>query len=444
MIDALRKRLPTRPGELLPTLLSGVLFFCVLSSYYVLRPVRDEMAVRGGVSNLKWLFTATFVAMLVTTPVFGWVAARVRRNMLVAGSFLFFLSHMLLFRVALRDAAASDWAPAALFVWVSVFNLFAVSLFWSLMTDVFSLEQAERLFGAIAVGGTLGAITGPLLTASLVSHLGVADMLFVSAALLGLAAVVAVAVSRGPGRAPGSPGDRALGGGAWEGLLLVARSPYLMLFCLYLLCHSFGGTVLYFEQTRIVAEAFASGEARTAFFARVDLAVNLLTVLTQLLGLSPLVRRFGLAVALALLPAIALAGFATLAAWPLLPVLVIFGILRRAGEYAIARPAREMVFTVLPRAMKYKAKNFLDTTVFRGSDALSGWLADALRGFGLGGGALALAGIPAALAGLWAGWRIGRAQAVTSVEADAAVRNPPPDGAAQAVPAPSRPGDRGT
>ncbi|MBI1395234.1 MAG: MFS transporter [Betaproteobacteria bacterium] len=398
---------------------SAALFFFILASYYVLRPVRDEMAVRAGAASLKWLFTATFVTMLVATPAFGWVSARVQRSKLVPGLLLFFLCHMVLFRVALQDPGMAHWVPAVMFVWVSVFNLFVVSIFWSLMADVFTLDQAERLFGAISVGGTAGAITGPMLTATLAGRIGVPNLLLVSAALLLAGAVLAGRLARDafPGRpaAGGSPA-RPLGGGAWEGLGLVARSPYLLAFCAYLALHSFVGTVLYFEQTRVVGAEIPTPEARTSFFAGVDLAVNTLTVVTQLLGLAPLVRRFGLATALAALPALTLAGLAVLAIHPTLAVLVVLGVVRRAGEYAIARPAREMLFTVLPRTIKYKAKNFLDTAVFRGSDALSSWLVDTLRVAGIVGAGAAAATLPAAIGGLWLGWRLGRSRAVTTIE----------------------------
>jgi AAA family ATP:ADP antiporter len=405
-------------GEWWPVLCAAATFFCILASYYVLRPVRDEMAVRLGAEQLKWLFTATFVTMFCAVPLFGFAAARVRRAVLVAGTLLFFATHLLVFRVALQDADLAQRTAAVMFVWVSVFNLFVVSLFWSLMADVFDLEQAERLFGPIAVGGTTGALAGPLITALAARELGVPNLLLVSAGLLVIAAAAVGVLSRFATRLPHArPAPQGgLGGSAWQGLSLVLRSPFLLLFSLYLLLHSVAGTVLYFEQTRIVKETFASSEARTAFFAQVDLAVNVLTVLTQLLGLAPLVRRFGLGIALALLPALTALGFLALGTWPTLAVLVAFGVTRRAGEYAIARPAREMLFTVLPRAVKYKAKNFLDTVVFRGSDAVSSWLVDALRAGGVVGGVLAFAAVPTALLGLAVGLRLGRPQTPDSTK----------------------------
>lgn len=376
----------------------------------MLRPVRDEMAVRLGADQLKWLFTATFLAMAAVVPVFGFLAARVRRVPLVCGALAFFALHMLGFRAALQDDTLAAQAAPVMFVWVSVFNLFVVSIFWSVMTDVFSLEQAERLFGPIAVGGTLGALCGPLLTTTLVGRIGVPNLLLVSAGILVLAGACILLLDRASrARAAGDVAPPpALGGSAWEGLLLVVRSPYLLLFSAYVLLQSLAGTVLYFEQTRIVKDAFATSEARTAFFAQVDLAVNALTAGTQLLGLAPLLHRFGLRLALAMLPAVTALGFLALGMWPTLTILVTFGVLRRALEYAVARPSREMLFTVLPRNVKYKAKNFLDTAVFRGSDALSSWIVDAARAGGLAGGALAFAALPAALISLAIGVRLGR------------------------------------
>jgi AAA family ATP:ADP antiporter len=420
-----------RPDELRSTVLAALLFFLLLCSYYVLRPVRDEMAVRLGTQQLKWLFTATFLAMLAATPVFGWLASVLRRAILVPATLGFFALNLLAFRAALDAPDLATGAAIAFFVWVSVFNLFVVSVFWSLITDLFDLEQAERLFGLVSVGGTAGAIAGPALTAALVTRTGVPDLLLLSAALLGAALPLAVALARARGGPAGhnraSRGGAALGGSAWEGFALVWRSPGLRWFCLFLCLHSFVGTVLYFEQTRIVGAMFPSPEARTALFAQVDLAVNTLTLLTQLLGLAPLLHRFGLSVALALLPAASVVGLLALGLWPTLGMLVGFGIVRRAGEYAIARPAREMLFTVLPRAARYKAKNFLDTAVFRGADATSGWLTDGLRATGLAGGALALAALPAALAGAVIGWRLGRSSAIMSAEHGKTSDEPSPD-----------------
>lgn len=387
-------------------------FFLLLAAYYVLRPLRDEMAVRVGTSRLGLLFTATFIGMLCAAPVFGWCASRIRPARLVPGVFGIFAFQLLLFHVAMRDSQFGVASSAALFVWISIFNVFAVSVFWSLLTDRFGLDAAERLFGPISVGGSLGAVAGPGITALLAEPLGVAHLPLVSMALLVGALGCAMRLSRirieEASSESGMAAGRPLGGSAWEGLVLLVRSPVLRLFCAYLFLHSLLGTVLYFEQTRLATTAFTSAEARTGFFARVDLAVNIVTVITQAVGTAALVRRFGLAVALALLPLLSAIGFALLGIAPTLAVLVVFGIVRRAGEYAIARPTREMVFTVLPRNVKYKAKNFLDTVVVRGADAGSGWLVEGARALAVVGAPLALAAVPVALLGALTGWRLAR------------------------------------
>ncbi len=413
-------RLP--PADRRDTALACGMFFFVLCAYYVLRPVRDEMAVRAGAAQLSWLFSATFVTVLCAAPLFGWVAARVATRWLAPCVLLFFASHLLVFRFALDASPLAGIATSVFFVWISVFGLCTVSVFWSLVADRFPLAAAERLFGPIAVGGSAGAIAGPLLTSTLAAPLGVANLSLVSAALLGCATLCALALTRGWHAHPKStdePVHAALGGSAWEGFTLVARSPVLRLFCVYLVLHALLGTVLYFEQTRLMASAFGSPAERTAFFARVDLAVNVLTVATQLFGVGPIVQRFGVALALALLPALSAFGFTALAVAPTFAVLVVFGVARRAGEYAIARPAREMLFTVLPRNVKYKAKNFLDTAVFRGADAATSWIVEGARAIGLIGGAVALAAVPMALAGALVGWRLGRHPEILDAEAEA-------------------------
>jgi ATP:ADP antiporter, AAA family len=387
-------------------------FFLLLAAYYVLRPLRDEMAVRVGASRLGLLFSATFVGMLCAAPLFGWCAARVRPARLVPGVFGLFAIQLALFNVAMQGTGFGIAGSAVFFVWISIFNVFAVSVFWSLLTDRFGLDAAERLFGPISVGGSLGAIVGPSLTALLAEPLGVARLPLVSMALLLGAVGCAVRLTRVEiaDASPARPAALApaVGGSAWEGLALIARSPVLRLFCVYLLLHGLLGTVLYFEQTRLAAAAFTTSAARTAFFARIDLMVNVLTVITQAVGTGALVRRFGLAVALALLPMLSAIGFGALGLAPTLAVLVVVGVVRRAGEYAIARPAREMVFTVLPRNVKYKAKNFLDTVVVRGADAGSGWLVEGARAMAIVGAPLALAAVPVALLGAVTGWRLAR------------------------------------
>jgi len=397
-------------GEVAASLWSFACFFFVLCGYYVLRPLRDEMGVQGGVENLPWLFSATFTVMLGAAPLFGWAAARLPRRRLVPWTYLFFIASVLFFYALFAGGVAPPAVARAFFVWVSVFNLFVVSLFWSLMADLFRPEQARRLFGFLSAGGSCGALAGPTLTALLAAPLGTANLLLVSCGFLGLALVCIYALIRRPGAGaaptPAEPGD-SIGGTTWSGIAEIPRSPYLLGIVAYVLLYTVLFGFAYLELARLVSATYNDSAQRTALFAQMDLAVNVFTLLGQLLVVAKFVEKLGVGAALALLPALGLAGFAAIGLAPVLAVLIAFQILRRAADYAIARPAREMLFTVLKREAKYKSKNFIDTVVFRSGDAASGWVYAALKGLGLGLAGLAAAAIPGVilwlLLGLWLG-----------------------------------------
>ncbi len=375
-----------------------------MCGYYVLRPLRDEMGVQGGVENLPWLFSATFAAMLAATPLFGWAAARLPRRRLVPWTYLFFIANVLVFYALFAGGVAPPAVARAFFVWVSVFNLFVVSLFWSLMVDLFRPEQAA--------GGSCGALAGPTLTALLAAPLGTANLLLVSCGFLGLALVCIHALIRRAGasagttRTPAEPGD-SIGGTTWSGIAEIPRSPYLLGIVAYVLLYTVLFGFAYLELARLVSATYNDSAQRTALFAQMDLVVNMITLLGQLLVVAKFVEKLGVGAALALLPALGLAGFVAIGVAPVLAVLIAFQILRRAADYAIARPAREMLFTVLTREAKYKSKNFIDTVVFRSGDAASGWVYAALKSLGLGLAGLAAAAIPGAILwfvlGLWLG-----------------------------------------
>ena len=386
----------------------------MLCGYYVLRPLRDEMGVQGGVENLPWLFSATFAVMLGAASLFGWAAARLPRRRLVPWTYLFFVANVLVFYALFAAGAAPPTVARAFFIWVSVFNLFVVSLFWSLMVDLFRPQQAERLFGFVSAGGSCGALAGPTLTALLAVPLGTANLLLLSCCFLGLVLVCVYALIRRAGvdaaasaaRPSAEPGD-SIGGTTWSGIAEIPRSPYLLGIVAYVLLYTVLFGFAYLELARMVSATYSESAQRTALFAQMDLAVNVITLLGQLLVVAKFVEKLGVGAALALLPALGLAGFVAIGLAPLLAVLIAFQILRRAADYAIARPAREMLFTVLTREAKYKSKNFIDTVVFRGGDAASGWVYAALKGLGLGLAGLAAAVIPGAilwlLLGLWLG-----------------------------------------
>jgi AAA family ATP:ADP antiporter len=404
-------RIKVEPGEASALAWSFAYFFCLLCGYYVLRPLRDEMGVQSGVENLPGLFTATFVAMLATVPLFGWAAAKLTRRRLLPWVYLFFIANLGVFYILFRSHVDDAATARVFFVWVSVFNLFVVSVFWSFMADIFNPEQATRLFGVVSAGGTCGALAGPTLTATLAAPLGTANLLLVSCVFLLLALVCIRALLRwARGRSAEEPAQREImiGGTTWSGLAAVARSPYLLGIVAYVLLYTVLLGLAYFDTVRLIAHSYPDSAERTALFARVDLAVNVLTLLGQTFVVARLVQRLGVGAALALLPALALAGFATIGAAPVLGVLITFQIVRRAADYAIARPAREMLFTVLDRDEKYKSKNFIDTVVFRGGDASSGWIYTVLSKLGLGLSGIAFAAIPGLLAWLAVGLFLGR------------------------------------
>ena len=402
------------PGEIRALLWSFAYFFCLLAGYYVLRPLRDEMGVAGGVRNLQWLFTATFLAMLVAVPIYGALVARLPRRRFIPVVYHFFVANLALFWLLLSFGIEREIVARVFFVWISVFVLFAVSVFWSFMADLFTSEQGKRLFAFIAAGGTAGSLAGPALTIGLAELLGPANLLIVAALFLEMAVLC---VRRLEQVAPetkaqiaGKTADVSLGGGWLDGFLLLLRSPYLAGITLWVSLLSVAATFLYFEQARIVAAASDDPAVRTRIFAAVDLAVGLLTIALQFFATGKLIARFGVGAALALLPLVFAAGFAVLAAAPVLAVVIAFQALQRTANFAISNPAREVLFTVLARDEKYKAKNVIDIVAVRGADAAGGWLYTALRLLGAEMRSIPLAAIALAAACLALALALGRAQ----------------------------------
>jgi AAA family ATP:ADP antiporter len=404
------------PDEVRALLWSFAYFLSLLCGYYVLRPLRDAMGIAGGVEKLHWLFTATFLAMLAAVPLFGWATSRLPRRRFLPYVYAFFIANLLAFYALLRGEGDHVYAARAFFVWTSVYNLFVVSVFWSFMADLYTNAQAKRLFGFIAAGGTIGALAGPALATALARSLGVASLLLVSAAFMAVAVVcIGRLIAWKERRGAASPEEaaaeaRPLGGSVLAAIPLLLRSPYLLGIALFMLLYTTTSTVLYFEQAEVVRDAFATARDRVAVFGAMDLAVNALTVLVQVFLTGRLVRALGLARALALLPVLLGIGFLVLGVAPVLAVIVVVQVLRRAGEYAVMRPAREMLFVVLGREEKYKAKNLLDTAVYRAGDAGSAWAYAGLRALGLGLGTIAFLAVPVAGAWAWLAHRLGRRQ----------------------------------
>ena len=427
----LERLVDVRPHELAAVGWSWLFFFSVLSAYYVIRPIRDEMGVAGGVENLPWLFAGSLTGMLVLNPPFAWLVGRLPRTRFVSLGYRFFALNLAAFFAALTwgDAAADIWTGRVLFVWTSVFNMFVVSIFWSVMADVFSVAQGKRLFGFIGAGGTIGGITGAALTSSLVGLLGTANLLLASAALLEVAALSARRLFAQPRLAPSDHPElrahaptTAIGGSAWEGMRRALSDPYLLNVTFNMLFFTLLTTFLYFQQATIVDAAIVDRMARTRFFANIDLTVNVLTLVTQTFATGRAVKRWGVTAALAFLPVMSVVGFGILGLAPTIAVLMTFQVLRRAGNFAVARPAREVLFTVVAPTDRYKAKTFIDTVVYRVGDQLGAWAYAPLAAVGAGVAgissvAIALA-VVSALNAVWLGRKMQRLAGGAELPAD--------------------------
>jgi len=404
-------RLFNAQAEEMPAVLGGfALFFFVFASYFMLRPVRETFGIAGGVDNLAWLWTGTFVAMLAVVPLYGWVAAKVARRRLLPVLYSLCALVLAAFAASLRFDPANVWIARAFYIWVAVMNLFIISIAWSLMADLFERDRAHRLFGPIAAGASLGGLTGPVLSAVLVAPVGEPGLLLISAGVLLLALGCVRHLLRwrermGP-RADQRPPER-IAGSVWAGLTLIAKSPYLLTIAAFILLLTMATTFLYFEQARIVEATFPDRTRQTQVFATIDTVVQALTILIQVFFTGQLAKRLGVTVLLVAVPITMMFGFGLLAMTATFPVLVFVMIVRRVGDYALVAPGREMLFTPLDAQTKYKAKNAIDTAVYRGGDVLSGWVHTAISAIGSS-AAVFLAGVAAAGAWAWIGYVIGR------------------------------------
>jgi AAA family ATP:ADP antiporter len=403
--------LPATAQERAAALWSFAYFFTLLAGYYVLRPLRDQMGIAGGVKNLPWLFTATFVTLIIAQPLYGALVAKLPRVRFIPIVYHFFVANLAVFWLLLTLNVSTVIIARVFFVWVSVFNLFAVAVFWSFMADLFTAEQGKRLFGFVGAGGTAGALLGPLITIVLSRPLGPVHLLLMAAALLE-AAVFCVHRLEGAAtrQAAMQAESQRVGGSAFAALPELIRSPYLLGVGLWVSLLSFGATIVYLEQAHIISAAVKDAAAQTRIFANIDLAVGLLSLATQALATGQLLKRFGTGLAAATLPGVYVLGFAALFLAPTLAVVLVVQVLQRWANFALANPARQVFFTVVGRQEKYKAKNLIDVVIYRGSDALYAWVFDALQGLGLKLGAIALCALPVAAGWLVLSLVLGRAQ----------------------------------
>jgi len=357
-----------------------LMFFLLFAGYFMLRPVRETMGVAGGVDNLQWLFTGTFVATIAALPLFGWLASKVARRRILPWTYGFFAANLLAFAAAFVLAPDNLWSARTFYIWLSVFNLLSISVAWSVVVDVFASNQAKRLFALMAGGASLGGLVGPLLGTLLVKPIGHSGLLLLSAVMLGGSALAARHLQRWrdanplPQREDSQTRRRPLGGNPFAGATDVFKSPYLMAIALFVLLLTSVTTFLYFEQARLVAETFSDKTRQTQVFGTIDVVVQSLAILTQIFLTGRVAQRLGVGVLLVAVPVVVAVGFVWLALAPTFAVFVVVMVVRRAGEYAFVRPGREMLYTVVTPGEKYKAKNFIDTVVYRGGDAVSGWV----------------------------------------------------------------------
>jgi AAA family ATP:ADP antiporter len=420
-----------KPDEMRAALLSFAYFFCLLCAYYIVRPVRDEMGVTVGKGSLKDLFTVVFLVMLAAVPLFGFIVSRVEKRHVVGVVYGFFIATMLLFWLGLRASPESRVIAGSFFVWASVFNLFVISLFWSVMSDLWSSEQAKRLYGFIAAGGSVGAFAGPIVTQVFVRLIGPNNLLPVSAAFLVLAILVASAVRRSFAHsglaAAAESSSRPIAGGVLDGAVRVWQSPYLFRIALVILIANLVSTFFYLEQSRIVGETLTDRAARVELFSRLDLAVNIATVLLQVFVTGRVMQRYGVATAASTLPVVAILGLIALSIAPVLAVILAVMTAERAVAFSLASPAVKSLYTVVPAEDKYKAQSFIDTVVYRGGDAASGWLFGWLGrdGLGLATGLVSFISIPLAVAWLWVTIDLGRRQSERADEPGAGASGAP-------------------
>ncbi len=424
-----RARIAVTPAELRVVLWAGAYFFFVLASFSILKPIRDQFGIRVGIAKLPLLFFGTWLVMLLLNPLYGAVVSRLTRRRFIPLCYRFFgVQTLLLFGLMVglgREAGA--WIGPVFYIWLSAFNLWVVSVFWSFMADNFGSASARRLYPWIAVGATLGSIAGALVvrfglpfcasllgqeTSVVVPYLLLVSFLAIEGAVWCARRVMGL-FDRDPGLGGGSLDARPprLGGRAWDGLAEVVRSPYLLRICLYLLCYTVTGTMLYLMTLEIVAAHFATPGEQTQALALINLVTQSITLLVQVVLTRRLIASLGIGRTLGILPLVAGLAFVAIWAAPLFWVVTIVEGLRRSTRYAVSKPTREVLFSVLDRSEKYKAKAVIDTFVYRGGDVVGGGTKSLIRALGPGLFPVALVGVSIAGAWAWLSLALGRAHA---------------------------------
>jgi AAA family ATP:ADP antiporter len=399
----LKSMVDVRPNEVKALLLGFLFHFLILTGYYIMRPIRDSIAAGSKLETLPWMFTATLVAMLIANALFAAIVARMSRRKFIPLAYGFFIFNLALFFVLMRiyPPGQQVWIGRALYVWVSVFNLFNTAIFWAFMTDLFTVEQGKRLYGFIAVGGSLGGILGPFITKHYIQQIGPANLLAISAMVFVGAMLLVRFFPSGftDTKKTVSTQEEPLGGSIWSGLTHIARSPYLLGLAASMLLYTTTSTWAYFQQSDLTRNALQDSGARTIFLANLDMWVNSITVVIQIFLTGRLLKWFGVGFTLIALPFLSMIGFGAMGAVPSLALLAVFQVVRRAAAYALMRPSREILFTVLRREDKYKVKSVTDTLGYRVGDQLGAWSYGGMHALGLDLSAISFVAVPVV-----AGW----------------------------------------
>lgn len=417
-----------QPGEGKPLVLAMAFFFTLLCSYYLLRPLRDAYGAADP-ERLRWLFLGTFGLTMLVQPAFGALVSRFGRPRIVPASYraLSLITIALGLLLGRLEGASGVLVRDVFFCWLSVFSIVGVSIFWGLLADLYGRERALRLFGFVAVGGTLGAISGSSVSSfasSLLPKIGLGPqhLPFLSAACLEICVWIQRALQRASGTLrPGQTSPRTdeprispaasdpIGGTVMAGFRRVAKSPFLTLMCLYVAIYVVGSTLAYDVGARLAKTAFEGDpDGRRAFFGKIDLATNVVTLFLQVFASGWVLRKLGVGIGLCAVPLVGVIGFSALALDPTLLVLAVFSVARRGAEYGISKPARDALFTVVSREDKYKAKLVVDTVIYRGGDAAALWLQFGLITWGVAASAIAWGLVGLAAAGLVVSMALGR------------------------------------
>jgi AAA family ATP:ADP antiporter len=394
-------------GEWPRLLIAFSYFFFLLGGYFMLRPFRGAVAANNS-EILHWLYTGTFLSMLAIVPLFGFLVSRFRRGQFIPAIYLFFISHLVLFAIGFDDDATPLWMQRAFYIWLSVFNLFVVSIFWSFMADIFRPGQAQRLFGFIMAGGSAGAIIAPSITKGIVADHGASGVMLMAVGFLLLATCLAIFLGRYTRHQQQNRRTEVIGGSVWDGAIHVFRSEYLLFACLLMLLHNLTSTFLFNGLAVLVDIQIIGFDERTKFFSHVDQVVQVIAFLFQFFVTSRLVSFLGMSRTLVVIPALLAGGFVILGSSMGMVLFAAVQVAQRSLNYGMLGPCKEMLFTVVNRETKYKSKNFIDTVIYRGSDVTASWIFKGLMSAGLSIAQIAWIYVP--IMGVWGfgAWRLGQ------------------------------------